>query len=604
MAQSLEQQFHEAQRQLSDLNRNINILCSKIWKDLSSRSSKEIVALLKSRVEGEGHLTRIETLDRVFSEFIGFVDSRDTENANIIAKYASEIAALKRANKQLKRDLRQAQEESEELDRINESLGGTGLGSLPDEHKTDILRDDRVDQRVLALETELSEVRNHLTNCRLRESRLRANQRLSLTRTMPEAGAGTIDTDKMLKKIQGLVPMFSGEQSTNLHAEVYRFVDGVNLAMEGLTGTQKVACLKMIKQRLTGDAFNLVRQIDFTDEKVLIKLIRNTYLKTRSLDSINLEIWNASQRADEDIRQYQRRLQDLSNTATAIVKANYEGEEDTIMAQELAKKIRRAFISGLRDKVIGSSLIHSTSNGLTELADEALEAQATFRREEGAPQARVCFTEQLSEQLPGKDSDTVTGLVAAVQQLARIADNNDRKKQDLSNTEGNRYGPNPGFPPCSFCGRPGHTRSTCWERDNTPYCSQCGEYGHEKRASCSQQRGSFNGSGQVIRGDNRNEQSGTKDRGHQNPFRDNNQKDIGRRRDFSDNEQRYLQNNRNNRNNMTARGRNQSSARSENSQNYGGRSGNANIRCYSCGALGHISTTCNLRSGNPRSGNR
>ena len=467
MAVSLEQSFYVAQQQLQDLNKNISLLCSRIFKDIQYRSSKETVALIKSKIESEGHLTKIELLDRVLAEYVEIVHQREADSTSRVNEYREEVEALKIANRRLKEDLRSSQEQSEELDRLNESLGGTGLTSFcSGEHR------EQFEQKYRFLQGELKIARQQLKQG---EEKCREIQRRSVGNNM----ATNASASEMLKRVQALVPTFSGETSPSLHTDVYRFIDGVNLVLEGVTdATQKAACLKMIKQRMHGDAYNLVRLVNFADEKDLVKLVKNTYLKTRTLDSVYMEIWGASQKPNEDIRQYARRLQNLANIAKAIIKETYSNAQDEIVMTELGRKLRVAFIAGLRDQVVGSSLLHSPVSSLEGLMEEALVAQSTLWRGEEPPSARVNFAEKVRSE----ESVTMTSLVAAVQQLV----NSNNQGSNVRQSDGEEVR----FPPCSFCNKRGHTRENCWERQNTPYCDRCEEYGHDRGRSC---RGSQRG---------------------------------------------------------------------------------------------------------------
>lgn len=607
-----EQQFYEAQQQLITLNKNICTVCRRIFKDIVKRYSKETLQLFKDRVDSGRGVTKIEYLEQVLREYTELLDQTDLENANTIEFYKKEVEYLKAQNSKLKSDLRRAQEQSEELDRVNESLGGKGLGSLSETVQIDFSGYDRLQSQVVTLESELTNVRAQLNTCVLRNNELLAARSVTSVVTMTE-----INTSEILRRVQGLVPIFSGEKSVTLHDEVYRFIDGVTLVLEGVTSeTHKKACLKMIKQRMQGDAYNLVRLTEFTNEKDLIKLIKSTYLKTRALDSVYMEIWGATQKPDESIREYARRLKNLSNTARALIRENYENAQDGVVLPELEKKLRTSFIAGLRDKVVGSSLLHSPVVNIDDLLNEALIAQSTLcRGEEPEPvQSRVCFTEQASD----RDSDNMASLIAAVQQLVTKVGNSN----SLDNTDQQRTGRNDStvrlnrqearFPPCSFCKRQGHTREDCWTRRNTPYCYECQIYGHERGRSCKQdnnnlRQGGFNNRSQGYNNggqrwrdnieENRNAQGPTNNRVTPNPFRGDDQRNRVGRRDISIErvDQRNSQTNRNERQFYTHnRNRDgQGSSRpqvSHNNNNRGSRT--EQLRCFSCGMAGHIRTEC------------
>lgn len=607
-----EQKLFEAQQQLLVLNKNINILCSRIFKDIGKRTSKENVALLRDRLNEGVAITKIEYLDKLLHEYIGLVDRNSEESKIQIEEFSKEVEGLKIENKRLKSDLRREQEHSEELDRLNETLGGPGVSSAPTTFSIDFSGDDRVDQRVAHLESELGKARQELTTCRAKERKLRIQQQTQPTNTMATSSSSV----EMLKKVTGLVPSFSGGASSNLHSEVYRFVDGVKLALEGITDDSiKSAYLKMIKQRLTGDAYELVRQITFTDEEDLIKLIKDTYLKTRSLDSIHMELWSATQKPEEDVRDFARRLKDLANSHRAIVRANYGTTADPIMEGELKKKVRRAFISGLRDKVVSSGLVYSQKTDIDGLLEDALAAQATFWRDEETSVAqRVCYVDRATTRSDSSDAaGMMAGLVAAIQQLVTTSGQTRERSADRmerGNRNENRPNMRPGrLPPCSFCNKQGHAWDECWQRRNTPYCVQCEQYGHTRKRSCGQANRpihrEYNNEGQGHRNSreaDRNYQgaprgTGQVNQGYQNPFRRDPQRNGVGSRDSSAN-RRDQQNGRSNdqqgnysNQQHTARSE-QSPNRPQSSNRYGNRANSRPIHCFSCGNPGHISTNC------------
>lgn len=588
MAEAVSQELFGLQQQLARLDKNIAFLISKIWKDIQFRSSKETVALLREKINHNTPVTKIEFLDRVLDEYIDFWSERDTHSDNKIEEYRLEAKGLRQTNTRLKAELRRVQEHSEELDRLNESLGGQGVGSTSQDTKYSLSGEDRVDIEIVSLQTELRHAKQELSLVRQRELvHKKAQPVQQRAETIPTMA--TNSTAEMIKKIQGLVPLFSGEPSPSLHTEVYRFIDGLNLAIADVPEGQKVTFLKLAKQRLTGDAYNLTRQLNFTDEKVLIKLLRDTYLKTRSLDSVYMEIWRAAQRPDESIREYARRLQGLANSAQAIVIENYDSDQDVVMRQELAKKIRRAFISGIRDRVVGSSLVHSQQRDLTGLLEEALVAEATFWREDEIPQARVCFAEQ-SDSGP----DTMTGLVAAVQQLVKVAEGS-IKPRDSRGDRVNGGRPNrdsmPRFPPCSFCKKQGHTREKCWERQNTPYCDQCETYGHDRGRSCGQSYSRGGRDYQSSQGLGGNQYFGRNQRSQANfavgDQRSNGNGQVVRQNGSIQSSQGNMQTS------------NQGPAGGQGNQRYN--RGQRPIRCFSCGLEGHRQAEC--QQGQQSSGN-
>lgn len=598
MAEEENQRFFQLQQELGLLNNSIQELITKIWNDIKFRSNKENLDILKNKLHFGPPVTKIELLDRVLNEYIELWSLKSESGEQKIEEYRQEARALRKQNSILKVELRRSQIHSEELDRQNESLGGSGLHNLSLGTKYNLTGEDQVNEQVLSLQSELRLARQEIDLIRQTELVHKVAQ--------PTAAIRKIMTDNttIFKKIQGLVPVFSGEISEGLTTNVDKFCDGVNLAIAGVN--DKAEFLKMVKQRMQGDAYQLVRLIDFADEKELIKLVRDTYLKPKSLDSVSREIHEASQRPNEDLRQYARRLQNLAHTAEAIVSENYSGAQDTIIKQELAKKVKFAFVSGLREQMLRSRLLSSHSENLNELLEEALVAQAILWRGEEPPQATVCFTNQQNA-----ETGTVTSLIAAVQQLVKISENGIRQTN-------NGRGLSTRYPPCTFCSKQGHNRENCWERRNTPYCNRCEVYGHERGRFC-QQRLVGTAEGEYNRGNDRknthidalrirpnwsngNTRNYSQNRSQYNrnpfrdqgvpqnaynPFRNHQGHERDRRNPFRDHIGE-VQNTRNPFNQSSSRPPSFPRARNTNIDS---------VHCYGCGALGHLNSNCPQRQG-------
>lgn len=351
MEDSGRQQIYKAEQELSRTHRDILALISRIYKDIQRRTSKENVALLKIKLKDD-KLTASENLDNLLHEYIELVDNNCEGSATAIEDFKKEVNALKHTNEKLKAELQRAQQHSEQLDELNAKLGGPGVSSNLPLIKIDTESEERTAQKINLLETQLRETRKELSVSRTKVRTLSA-EGLRYYNSSTIADTMTVTSADILKRVQGLVPMFSGEPSERLHTEVHRFLEGVNLAMEGLNDTQKLECLKMVKQRLSGDAYELLRQTTLASANELGKILKQTYLTTRTLDWICLELWRAAQRPNEDIKAYARRIKDLGNMHKLVVKDNYPPNTDTTISDnEIAKHMRKAFVTGIRDKAI------------------------------------------------------------------------------------------------------------------------------------------------------------------------------------------------------------------------------------------------------------
>lgn len=219
---------------------------------------------------------------------------------------------------------------------------------------------------------------------------------------------------------------------------------------------------------MQGDAYELVRQGKFSNIQDFLELIRITYLKARSLDSVFREIYEASQRPEEDLKQYARRLQNLANTAEAIIAENYVDEQDAIIKQELAKKVKFSFVAGLREQLLMSRLLSSHATSLDGLLQDALEAQAILWRGEEPPQDKICLNE------PSSITEEPLSSIEPVASEEPVTSTQDRPMT---------WGLVRPRPTCSFCRRQGHTREVCWERRRRISFRECKENGQEPKTN-------------------------------------------------------------------------------------------------------------------------
>ena len=308
MAEGVSQEFFEAQVVLKEWQRNVEILIDRLWGEVETRCNRECYVLLRSKLEEGGPVSRLELADQILEELCTIWDLEIEDNSKDKKELEEEIHALKVDNANLKKRLILTSAWAEELDDQNRTLGGPGIGiqgKLEDAEK-----------RILDLQQEVKQ-----KDKELRKNILKKNIGTNKTETK------MTDYEKLYKRVQMVVPEFWGKPSESLYAEVHKFVDGIVLAKAGLENTDLNKLIGIVKQRMFGDAYELVRLESFATIEDLIDLVKNTYLKIRSLDSVTREIADASQRADEDLRQYARRLQKLASTADVILKQNYPDAE-------------------------------------------------------------------------------------------------------------------------------------------------------------------------------------------------------------------------------------------------------------------------------------
>lgn len=469
--ENVQEELEIAKRSIAELRAKVDIFIVKLWDEIRFLcSGQEPFQLIQAKVQGTWKVTKLEEAELILDELVTLVNTKEEVRTGKVYELEAELEALKRHNTALKREIRDNLEEAEKLDRENEELRKViSLGGSPGTVRKLCFED---------IQEANNKIRELQGKLRLATQEKQLNSEDNLFHKEPKL---SVERKKMsgqdiFKTIKALVPTFGGEPSQNLQMEVHKFIDGCRLAAKGVPSEEVGNFLDIVKQRLYGDAYQLVRLRTFSSVEEFVQLIRVTYLKTRSLDSVLRELYDAAQRGDEDVRQFARRLQTLSSTADMILKETYGGKTDEIMRAEIEKKLKASFTAGLRDPMLRGRMLASTASNLDDLLREAIDAQSMLWRGEDHPRGRVCY----NESFPSPGDDPVTGLVAIVEKL--LKEKEGVKPQPAYDRD--RSGAYVFSGACSFCNRMGHTRDVCFERRNSPYCGKCKEYGHEEKPSC------------------------------------------------------------------------------------------------------------------------
>lgn len=476
--EALTAELEHTRQKVHSLNIQVGHFVEKLWGEVERRcSTRETYLLLKARVSGSPPLTRLEEADQVLDELSRLVDINEESSQVKIESLQAELKALGDQNRKLKKDIQKNLEEAEKLDEENEHLRRAALGEGTPRWCFKDLQE--ASARIVELQAQL----------RLARQEREVVDKVSPHRKTPvvlrSITARMTDTE-LVKTVQSLVPTFGGEQSPSLQTEVYKFIDGCRLASRGVASEKLRIFLEVVKQRLYGDAYQLVRLREFGSVEELVSIIKSTYLRTRTLDSVMRELYEAGQRCDEDIRQFARRLQALASTAEAIIKDAYKGRTDDVMLAEINKRLKATFTSGLREPMIRGRMLASAATTLDGLLEEALVAQATLWRGEEPPVDKIRYNDldrrpYAEHGAEHSGNDQMSALVAAVHQLLKKSEERQGAAtavEPRTTEQTNRR------PRCSFCNRIGHTRDDCWTRKNTPYCAQCQQYGHEESHRC------------------------------------------------------------------------------------------------------------------------
>lgn len=371
-------ELDKAQQLIAQFRSAIDFFIEKLWGEIRIRCvGQESFGLIKSKVEGSWGITKLEEADVVLEELCVLIRTQEGCYEEKIEELGAELKALKAQNARLKAEIQDNLREAEELDRENDALrkSVSRKGSVHATRRLDFGDLQEANNRIIELQAQL----------RLARQEGEAASRETLFHKEPPTpqpgqAVSKMAATELVKSVQALVPTFGGEQSPSLQTEVHKFVDACRLVAKSVPNEKVQDLMEILKQRLYGDAYQLTRLRSFTSVEDFLGLIKATYLRTRTLDSVMRELYEACQRSDEDVRQFARRLQSLASTAETILKDAYKGAADSVMMQEICKKLKATFTSGLRDPMLRGRMLASAATNLDGLLEEALVAQATLWR--------------------------------------------------------------------------------------------------------------------------------------------------------------------------------------------------------------------------------
>lgn len=144
-----------------------------------------------------------------------------------------------------------------------------------------------------------------------------------------------------------MIPEFDGRKE-NLH----KFIACCDIVGKGATTRDhKESFLNVIKTKLSGSAYNLIKYKTFESWDGLKTILQNQYLEKRTMAQIQSELLNSKQLPSEDILTFANRIERLSLDLTDACVAS-EGEAAYETVKNLNEKSAlRAFVEGLRDPI-------------------------------------------------------------------------------------------------------------------------------------------------------------------------------------------------------------------------------------------------------------
>lgn len=325
------------------------------------------------------------------------------------------------------------------------------------------------------------------------------------------------------KIIHQLVPIFTGEKTENISERVDQFLTSCDIAHECLdiqnNAENLPLFLRILKTRLTGDAFELINGRDIGSMEEFREAIKNSYLRLKTLDEVLNELRNSYQKPSEDIKTYARRLEKINATAKRIVAANYNAAQSVGLNTEIDNVQSRMFKIGLSNPILKQFCLGRNDN-FSDLVLEVINTELMLNQAYRPNQFDVATTQQLNPNyyfpqmlnnpknfnFPTDNLGNFQESGFGIQQMPNLFNpqpnnfpilptnpNFALSQQNLLNSQSNLNLPisnqNPNLnvsvsqqnaqtTRCNFCNNLGHNFETCPSRLSSAFCTKCGNYGH------------------------------------------------------------------------------------------------------------------------------
>lgn len=306
--------------------------------------------------------------------------------------------------------------------------------------------------------------------------------------------------EKVSKLISRLVPSFSGgNQSSN---ELQIFLDCSKQVFESLSADEQPIFLSLLKTRLRGDAYDLVKNVVITNFAQFETLLTNTYSPVKSINDLLGDLRRCTQYPSENINAYSGRLSRYLVNCKKAILTKYPQNHAALVA-EVEQEAAYVFKTGIISPVIRQAVLSQPGNsldGLIRLAKEIEETEIRMSAGRFQPQTSNLPASPIQTPTPPHANPSLQFQPPSqITPYSILPSSNHHQWQNSPPFESPQLhmppqavGAQPSRPPvqCTFCKRVGHTYQQCRTRLRIK-CTVCNNQGHTAEA-CTQAQVLYN----------------------------------------------------------------------------------------------------------------
>lgn len=261
------------------------------------------------------------------------------------------------------------------------------------------------------------------------------------------------------------IPVFTGEPSSNLAAELHAFLALTKTYYSILAkDDQKIFLDLLPKLALKGNAYQIVKHSEFTNMEELETKLKTQFVPLKSLINLSTELENIRQLNGETAVQFGAKIITKLDECIIVIKQQYPNDNQALVT-DYEKRAIHAFRRGLISPTLKqfSLTIHQTT---VQKVISEVEKMEKLENETFSPPIAL----NPSIQIPRSLEPTP--------QYMGIQTNFSRQSNQQGNqaTQYNRRGARPPII-CYTCGKPNHTSREC--RSRNTFCTYCKINGHE-----------------------------------------------------------------------------------------------------------------------------